>query len=106
MGVNTANKSVPGFGMEVSSIGQVNIHKPVKDAWIVLYSPHQYKISGTSFLTYSLVSEGKKEFVGTMQFNSLELNEDDGLMITNLIEFCMKNLKGNMTVKEALDLIK
>ncbi|KAH0795929.1 hypothetical protein GPJ56_000177 [Histomonas meleagridis] len=98
-------KSVPGIGMEVSSIGQIKIHRPVKNAWIVLYSPDNYEISGTSFLTYSLISEEKKEFLGTMQFNTLELNEDDGMMLTKSSEFAMKNLKGNMTVKEALDLV-
>lgn len=99
-------KSQKGLGMEVSSIGPIRIKSPVKDAWLVLRSPDNYPLSTTSLLSFSLFGPEKKEFIGTFEYCTKELNKLDGFKITRSIEFCLRNLKDNMTVKEAIDFIK
>jgi hypothetical protein len=98
--------SQKGLGMEVSSMGPINIKPPVKDAWIVLRSPDNFELTTTSFLSFSLIKPEKKEFIGTFEFCTKELNKLDGLKIAHSVDFCLRNLKNEMTVKEAINYIK
>ena len=95
-----------GLGMEVSSVGPIKLKPPVKDAWIVLRSPDSYGLQSTSFLSFSLLGPQKKEFAATFQYCSNEMHPLDGKKIAKSIEFCLRNLKDNMTVQEAIDSIK
>ena len=100
------SKSLKGLGMEVSSVGPIRIKSPVKDAWLVLRKKDDYALNSASLLSYSLLGPEKKEFIGTFEYCSKELNKLDGFKIARSIEFCLRNLKDNMTVKEAIDFIK
>ena len=98
--------SQEGIGMEVSSVGKINVKSPVKDAWLVLRSPNENEMASTSFLSFSLIGEEKRNFMATFQFCSNELNKLDGLKIAHSVDFCLRNLKNKMTVKEAINYIK
>ena len=97
-----------GIALESSSIGPVKIKSPVRDVWFSLISPDSDKLNQTSFMTYTLnnLDTNEKRFIGQFQFNSQELNREDGQHFADLLEFSMKHLRYDMTVREAVHTIR
>ncbi|OHT13860.1 hypothetical protein TRFO_15880 [Tritrichomonas foetus] len=94
-----------GIALELSSMGPIRIQLPVTDAWVSLITPDKNELGQTSLLTYSIVNKNpsiEPNYVAQFQSNTLELNEQDGNLYTDMVEFGLKNLDFKMSVKEAI----
>jgi hypothetical protein len=98
-------RRTPGLGIELSSIGRINIGYPVKNCHITLIAPGQNDLRSISLMCYTINHRERKtqEFVGQFQYTSRELHDWDASVCNESIRYSLKNLDGKATVGSAVN---
>ena len=97
--------TLPGLGFEYSSMGILKIQPPIKDAHVTLMCEPAMGCGQLSFLSFTKenVVKKTKEFIGELQFNSMDITPEESLIISKSIEYSMKKLKDSTTVEDAIE---
>lgn len=107
--------TVPGIGLEVSSIGPFYISKNGEGKSSIFSDIFvKSSVSDTkcdplfSFSSFSVINEieGKRTFLANMRYKSSIFSTKDANKIGKGTEFALKNLSSSMTVKEAIESIR
>jgi hypothetical protein len=95
----------PGLGIEMSSIGVINIKKPVKNALITMMCPGHQVYQGISFLNQSIrnLDEGTTTYIAQFQHTTQELNREDGLVLAESVRYALKNIGPEMRIGDAVE---
>ena len=99
------SRPIPGLGLEMSSIGQINIQNPVKDIHITLSTPGDFELTSVSCLNYttSHLERGTQEFTAELQYTTKELHPEDARLIGESIRYALRNFNGRESVGQAFD---
>lgn len=95
---------IPGLGLEMSSVGQINIRNPIRNVHMTLQSPPHLNLQSVSCLSYTVnhLDNKTQNFLAEMQYTTHELHPDEARVIGESVRYAMKNFGGKMTVGAAL----
>ena len=91
-----------GCGVELTYTGPVQFKEPIVDIW----NGHSMNVrsSTISLMGFSIVDEkGKNEIVTRLRFPPNVFDYEEALNMSKSIEFCLKNIPGNCTIREAIE---
>lgn len=103
------NPNGPGIGIEMSSMGQMKVCGPVKDAFVTLICDDKKDVGSVSFLTYTIENENRgdeKTFIGQMQYNSGEISDGEIELFSKLVIHAMTKFEDSMKVGDAINELK
>ena len=97
--------TLPGLGFEFSSMGILKIKPPIKDAHITLMCEPSMGCGQLSFLSFTKenVVKNTKEFIGELQFNSMDITQEESFIIAKSIEYAMTKLNDSTTISDAIE---
>ncbi|OHT12094.1 hypothetical protein TRFO_03715 [Tritrichomonas foetus] len=102
-----ANKKpkIPGVNIELTYVGPLEIKKPVVDAWCSLVMEGKPIENILSLMGFSVFDKERSlnDMVVRLRYASSMLTDKEVSDIIKSLEFCMKNIVMEMTVKDAVE---
>ena len=102
---NKSADPAPGLGIEMSSIGEINIQYPVNDIHFTMHVLGNFPMNCVSFLSYTTSHKERKtkEFVGQLHYTTMDLHPEDARVLCEGVRYALKNFSAKKNVGAAFD---
>ena len=95
--------SPPVVGLELTSMGEIQLHKPFTDAWVSLTSTLGNSKTIISLMSFGVKSEKKHEIIIRLRYDPHNFNEQEMKIYGKTINYFIHNISLNQKIGDAIE---
>jgi hypothetical protein len=96
----------PGLTLGITNMGPLKIKWPIVDAWASVNVRAGFAANSIMVMAFSVMGEKKNDLIVRLRFNDSKLGDDEAFEMAKSIDYVMRNIPLDRTLKSAFDELK